>query len=575
MLKKVLLIVIIIVYSCEKSSNSMIADIVITNARVYTFSWDDPSLDGIPAQNAPYENGVWQPDAEAIAIKDRLIQFVGTNDEIQNYIGENTKIIDANNALVVPGLIESHGHVQEIGEKEEAVNLLNLSAEDIIDVIYKRSLEIPEGEWIVGSGWDEAVFSNDYPDMLELSAKVPNHPVVLNGLRGFGAMGNQLAFEKAGITNKTEATDGGEILKDDNGNLIYVLLNQAKNLLNNKVPEKSFEQKSRMMMYGLDELKSLGFTTAHHAGVIGEHMEVYEDLQSKDQLPIRIQAFVAARMFNIDLVNKWLEKGPTTNDTSFLQVKTFKAYYDGSLGSRGANFIEDYSDMPGHRGVSSTDYGFHPNLIENAMDAGFQLAIHAIGDKGNRDVLDFYDNYFKENPQSKALRHRIEHAQIVHPDDFKRFGELNIVASVEPGHAVEDMPWAIDRVGEERAKGGYAWRTLRKNNVTVIFNADYTGTDPSFFYGAYCAITKQKRDDDKQWFPEQAFTPEETLRAYTIWAAYTSKQEHLTGTIEKGKWADLTFMDMDVLNVGNTNPNQLLNGQILKTMVNGKVVYEK
>ena len=304
-------------------------------------------------------------------------------------------------------------------------------------------------------------------------------------------------------------------------------------------------------------------------------MEGYEDLHSKNELLLRTQIFVAARTHNIDLVNKWIEKGPTKNDTSFLQVKTFKAYYDGSLGSRGANFIEDYSDMSGHKGVASADYGFHSDMITKAMDAGFQLAIHAIGDKGNRDVLDFYENYFKENPKSKELRHRIEHAQIVHPDDFKRFGDLNIIASMEPGHAVEDMPWAIDRIGEERAKGGYAWRTLRKNNATVIFNADYSGTDPSFFYGAYCAITKQKRDDDKQWFPEQAFTPEETLRAYTIWAAYASKQEHLTGTIEKGKWADLTFMDIDILNIGNTNPNGILDGRILKTIVKGKIVYEK
>ncbi|TJY37109.1 amidohydrolase [Pontimicrobium aquaticum] len=574
-MKRILIIITVLIVSCSSNHKKEIADVVVTNARVYTLSWDDPSLDGTPAQNASIKNSVWQPDAEAIAIKNGLIQFVGTTKDVQNYIGENTEVIDAKNAFIVPGLIESHGHVQEIGEKNEDVNLIDLSAQEIIDAIYKRSQDVPEGEWIIGSGWDEAIFANEYPDMNELSKKVPNHPVVLNGLRGFGAMGNALAFEKAGITKKTKATDGGEILKDNQGNLKYVLLNHAKNLLNDKVPERTFEQKSRIMKYGLDELQSLGFTTAHHAGVLGEHMEVYEDLHSKNKLPIRIQAFVAARMHNIDLVNEWIAKGPTNNDASFLQVKTFKAYYDGSLGSRGANFIEDYSDKPGHKGVSSTDYGFHSDIITQAMDAGFQLAIHAIGDKGNRDVLDFYENYFKDNPKSKELRHRIEHAQIVHPDDFKRFGELNIIASMEPGHAVEDMPWAIDRVGEERAKGGYAWRTLRKNNATVIFNADYSGTDPSFFYGAYCAITKQKRDDDKQWFPEQAFTPEETLRAYTIWAAYASKQEHLTGTIEKGKWADLTFMDTDVLNIGNTNPNQLLNGQILKTIVNGKVVYER
>jgi len=574
-MKKVLIIIIAVIFSCDNYKQLPTGDIVITNAHVYTLSWDDPNLEGVPSENAPFKEGVWKPDASAIAIKDGLILFVGSNEEIQKYIGDNTKVVDANNAFIVPGLIESHGHVQEIGEKAEMVTLNNLSGDEIIEAIYQKSLQVPQGEWIIGSGWDEAIFANDYPDMNELSAKVPNHPVVLNGLRGFGAMGNKLAFEKADIAETTEAKDGGEILKDAKGNLRYVLLNHAKNLLNDKVPERTFKQKSRIMTYGLDELKRLGYTTAHHAGVIGAHMEVYEDLESKGMIPIRIQAFVAARMHNIELVNKWIEQGPTKSDTSFLQVNTFKAYYDGSLGSRGANFIEDYSDKAGHKGVSSADYGFHSDMITKAMDAGFQLAIHAIGDKGNRDVLDFYENYFKENPKSIELRHRIEHVQIVHPDDFKRFGDLKIIASMEPGHAVEDMPWAIDRVGEERAKGGYAWRTLRKNNATVIFNADYTGTDPSFFYGAYCAITKQKRDDDKQWFSEQAFTSEETLRAYTIWAAYASKQEHLTGTIEKGKWADLTFMDIDILNLGNTNPNGILDGRILKTIVKGKIVYEK
>ncbi|WP_347922721.1 amidohydrolase family protein [Pontimicrobium sp. SW4] len=574
-MKNILWLIVVILFSCSSNSKLDIADTVITNARVYTLSWDDPSLDGVPAQNASIKNDVWQPDAQAIAIKNGLIQFVGSNEEIQKYIGENTKIVDAKNAFVVPGLIESHGHVHEIGEKSEMVALNNLSGDEIIEAIYQKSLQIPVGEWIIGYGWDEAEFANEYPDMIALSNKVKNHPVALQGLRGFGAMGNALAFELAEITTETVATDGGEILKDEKGNLKYVLLNHAKNLLDNKIPKKTLEQRGRILKYGLNHLASLGYTTAHHAGVVKEWMEGYEDLDSRNELLLRTQIFVAARMHNIELVEEWVEKGPTSSDSAFLQVKTFKAYYDGSLGSRGANFLEDYSDQPGHKGVASTDYGFHEGLIKKALDAGFQLAIHCIGDKANREVLDLYDDYFKEHPESRDLRHRIEHAQIIHPDDFTRFKDLNIVASLEPGHAVEDMPWAIDRVGEERIKGGYAWRSLRKAGATVIFNSDYAGTDPSFFYGAYCAITKQKRDDDKQWFPEQVFTPEETLRAYTIWAAYASKQEHLTGTIEKGKWADFTFMDMDVLNIGNTNPNQLLNGQILKTMVNGKVVYEK
>ena len=567
-----LFVAALVLISCDKTPKDGFADTVITNANIYSLNWDDPKLDGTPAKNAPYKNKKWQFDAEAIAIKNNVIQFVGTEEEVQSFIGKNTKIIDVKKAVIVPGLIESHGHLQELGEKNEAINLENLSKKEIIDVIVKRAKETPKNEWIIASGWDEAVFANDYPNMVELSKKTQKNPVVLIGLRGFGTMGNKLAFDKAGITKKTKATDGGEILKDNKGNLKYILLNSAKNLLLDKIPQKTLAQQTRIMQYGFNEMLKLGFTTVHHAGVAENHMEVYEDLMRKNKMPMRIHAFIAARMYNINLVNKWLEKGPTTDHNSFLQVRNFKGYYDGSLGSRGAKFLEDYSDKKGHTGVSGKAYGFHKEMIQKAMDKGFQLAIHAIGDKANRDVLDLYENYFKKNPKSKELRHRIEHVQIVHPEDFSRFSKLNIVASMEPAHAVEDMPWAIDRVGEKRAKGAYAWRTLRNNNATVIFNSDFTGSDPSFFYGMHSAITKKKRTGKKQWFTEQAFTKEESLRAYTIWAAYAAKQEKLTGTIEVGKWADLTFMDVDILNASS---DEILKGSILKTMINGKIMFEK
>ena len=517
----------------QKPSQQNLADVVIKNAKVYTLDWDDPSPEGIPAKNAPFKNGIWYPDAEAIAIKNGLIQFVGSNDKAEKFIGNKTTIVNAENAVIIPGLIESHGHIQEIGEQKETIDLRDLSAEEIIETIYEKSLEVPENEWIVASGWDEGEFANKYPDMFVLSEKVPNHPVILYGLRGFGTMGNSLAFAKAGITSKTKVPDGGEILKNEKGNLKYVLLNNAKRLLDSKVPERTKKQKERILTYGLNNLASLGYTTAHHAGVRENYMSTYEALHEKNELSIRVHTFIATTLPNINLVNEWIKKGPTKNDTSFLQVKTFKAYYDGSLGSRGAKFLEDYSDKEGHTGICGKEYGFHEDLVRKAMDAGFQLAIHAIGDKANRDVLDFYEGYFHENSKSKELRHRIEHVQIVHPDDFSRFNELNIIASMEPAHAVEDMPWAIDRVGKERIKGGYAWRTLRKHHADIIFNSDLAGTNPDFFYGMYCAITRKKRNDDTQWFPEQVLTPEESLRAYTIWGAYAASQEHLTGLLKK------------------------------------------
>ncbi len=562
--------VLFVFVSCENQVETK-ADIVITNANVYTLQWDQPSLDGKPAANAPFSNNKWHFDAEAIAIKNNLIAFVGTTKEVQKFIGKTTQLIDAKNAVVIPGLIESHGHLQEIGEQKETISLRGLSAEDIVKTIIEKSKMTPKGEWIIASGWDEGKFANNYPDMNLLSQKVSNHPVVLYGLRGFGTMGNKLAFDKAGIDKNTKTPDGGQILKDAKGNLIYVLLNNARTLLNTKVPARTQAQKERILKYGLEHLASLGFTTTHHAGVRENYMPAYESLHQKNELALRVHAFIATTKPNINLVNKWIKKGPTKDANSFLQVRTFKAYYDGSLGSRGAKFLKPYSDKHNHTGTSGEEYGFYSDLVERVMDAGFQLAIHAIGDKANRDVLDFYENYFEKHPASKELRHRIEHVQIMHPDDFSRLHKLNIVASMEPAHAVEDMPWAIDRIGD-RVQYGYAWRTLRKYNTSLIFNSDFAGTNPDFFYGMYCATTRKKLNDDKQWIAEEVLTVEESLRAYTIWGAYAAKQEKLTGTIEAGKWADLTFIDIDIL---NSKPKAILKGKVLKTMVNGKFIYEK
>lgn len=569
---KILLFVLLIMAACVSNDQKVIADIIVINARVYTLSWDNPNLDGQPAKNAPYIDGKWNFDAEAIAVRNGRILFVGKEEDVQAFGDHSTKTIDAQEAIIIPGLIESHGHLQEIGEKKENINLESLSEKEILDVVIAKSKVIPKGEWIIASGWDEAQFANDYPDMEWLSKLTPDHPIVLVGLRGFGVMGNQLAFQKAGITRFTKAGEGGEILKDKNGNLQYVLLNSAKKLLLDRVPEKTLEQEVRMMKYGFQELLKLGFTTTHNLGVDKNDMDVYEYLHEKDSLPMRVHAFIAARLYNKKLIDEWLKKGPTDNDTSFLQVRGFKGYYDGSLGSRGAEFLEEYSDRKGHTGVGGEAYGFYDSLMVRALDKNFQLAIHAIGDKANRNVLDLYENYFSKNPKSKELRHRIEHVQVVNPTDFPRFSRLNIIASMEPAHAVEDMPWALDRIGKKRAKGAYAWRTLRKSGAQVIFNSDFTGSDPSFFYGMFSAITKMKKGDGKAYFPEQAFTKEETLRAYTIWGAYASHQEKLTGTIEVGKWADLTFIDTDIL---NATPREILKGSVLKTMINGKIVYQK
>ena len=276
-----------------------------------------------------------------------------------------------------------------------------------------------------------------------------------------------------------------------------------------------------------------------------------------------------------ELCEEWLERGPDTDTESMLRTLSVKAFYDAALGSRGARMIEDYSDMPGHRGTSGADYGFDQELVARMMAAGFQAEIHAIGDAGNRETLDFLEGVLAEHPEAAGLRHKIVHAQVVHPDDFQRFAELEIAASMQPPHAVEDMDWAEDRVGPERIKGAYAWRTMRETGVRLLLNSDLPGSDWDVFYGFQAAITRRDKSllPEGGWYPEQAFTPEEAVRGYTTWGAWAEFLEDVTGIIREGMRGDLTVMNIDPFVVGTDDPDRLQEGRILATIVGGNVVY--
>jgi predicted amidohydrolase YtcJ len=275
-----------------------------------------------------------------------------------------------------------------------------------------------------------------------------------------------------------------------------------------------------------------------------------------------------------DLCRRWIENGPR-DEASMLTVRSVKAYYDAALGSRGARLLEDYSDRPGHRGVSGSDYGFDEALAAEIIEAGFQIGIHAIGDAGNRETLDFLESVMEASPEARELRHRIEHAQVVHPDDFARFVPAGLIAAMQPPHCVEDKGWAEDRLGPERIRGAYAWRTMRRAGVPLTFSADLAGSDHDIFYGLHSAITR--RDTQLQppggWYPEQALSAEEALRGYTTWSALAAGWQDRTGVLAPGRWADLTIMDIDPLAVGATEPERLLEGRIVATVVAGTVVH--
>jgi predicted amidohydrolase YtcJ len=552
------------------------ASLILINARVYTLDWDEPGLDGAIMPGAPRDAGGWYPDARAIVTRDAEILFVGSNVDAMKFEGKSTRVIDLRGATVVPGLVDSHTHVFGLGALLDQVNLVGVETEEeAVELIIERAKSVPKGEWIVGRGWDEGAWANRYPDKALLTASVPDHPVFMDSLHGFAGWGNQMALDEARITADSVVPVGGEMRLGADGEPNGLFLNQAVQMLGSAVPEPSRETLAKHALLGLGQMAADGYTAVHEAGLDSRQMSVLEELEAADELPVRVYAMLSLR--DEELIRKWIGKGPDADADSKLVTRTVKAYYDGALGSRGARLLYDYADKPGHRGVSGDDYGFNEVLNAEAMKAGFQVAIHAIGDAGNREALDILEAVFEEDPSTAANRHRIEHAQVISPEDIPRLGRLGIIGSMEPPHAMEDKAWAEERLGSERILGAYAWRSLRETGARLTFNSDNPGSDHNIFYGLHSAITRQDKDGQPEggWYSVQRVTIDEAVRAYTTWSAYASFREDESGIIEPGRWADLTVMDIDPFVVAEQRPGRLLDGQILMTIVGGEIAYKR
>ena len=574
--KSILLLFGLIITGCSQNEGTQLgADMILTNARVYTMRWDEPDSNGTLSSKAPNNEG-WRPDAKAVVIQNSKIKFVGQTTKALSYKGEKTQIIDLAGATVLPGLVDSHTHVFGVGAALERVDLIGVSTEEeIVARVVERAKITPKGDWIIGRGWDEGVWANRYPDKELLTKFVPDHPVFLSSLHSFGGLVNQKALDVVGINSSTKVPVGGEIRLGNNGEPNGLFLNRAVPLVRDAIPTPSQEAMMIRALAGLNQMAEDGFVAVHDAGLDSSMMAALEELEAQNLLPIRVYGMLSLR--DESLMEKWINKGPDEDLDSMLVTRSVKAYYDGALGSRGARLLNDYSDLPGHRGISGDGYGFNEILMTRAMNKGFQVAIHAIGDAGNREVLDILERVFDESPSTKSNRHRIEHAQILHPDDLPRLGQLGIIASMEPQHAVEDKTWAETRLGLERIKGAYAWRSLRQNKAHLTFNSDNPGSDHNIFYGLHSAITRQDKYSlpEGGWYIEEAVNVDEAIRAYTSWSAYASFKEDVTGIIAIGRWADLSIMNVDPFLISDDSPVDLLDGQILMTIVNGSIVYER
>ena len=552
-----------------------VAELVIVNAHAYTLAWREPSRDGVPATDAPFDSvRGWHHDATAVAIRGGRIVYVGADSGTLAFRDANTRVIDLHGQVLLPGLVDAHTHVAELGQSLERVNLTGIASEaEAVERIVERASHTPKGEWIIGFGWDEGAWANHYPDMRLLTERVPDHPVLMRGLHGFAAWGNTLALRAAKITRDSPAPTGGEIRKDARGEPTGLLLNRAVPLLDDAVPSPTPAQRDAQLLRALHVMADAGYTGIHEAGASTDVMASLARLAQRDSLPLRVYAMLSGR--DSALVRQWIARGPYTAPGGLLSVRAIKAYYDGALGSRGAQLLADYTDRAGYRGISGGAYGFDRRLVADGMSAGFQVGIHAIGDAGNRATLDFIDSVMRAAPKARALRHRVEHAQVVSPEDIARFASLGVIASMQPPHAVEDKGWAEERLGHARIAGAYAWRTLRRAGAALVFSSDLPGSDWSPFYGLHSAISRQDTagKPPKGWYPEQRMTPEEAVRGYSTWSAYAGFDESDAGSISVGKRADLTAMDVDPFRL--ETPAALLRGKVLLTVSRGRITYDR
>jgi len=514
-----------------------------------------------------------QPSAEAVAIEGDRILWVGSTSEAKRLYPNPARTMDLYGATVLPGITDAHTHLINLGESLVRLNLKDIPTEQgIVERVKQRVASTAPGEWILGWGWDEGKWASHYPTNQALSAATPNHPVFLVGLHTFAAWANQRALELAGITKYTKDPDNGKIVRDErSGEPTGILLNRAQDLVAKHIPPMTLTEAKRAIQLAARECVRNGLTSVHEAKVTPLMVEAFQEMVREGQMPLRVYAMLDGADKN--LVEEWLKHGPAIDPHHQFTIRAFKLFADGALGSRGAALLEPYSDAPQTKGVMTTPESEVYRMTRRALEGGFQVCTHAIGDAANRAVLNAYEQAEKEVAAARDPRLRIEHAQVLAPKDIPRFAKLGVIASMQPTHCTSDMAWAEKRLGPERVKYAYAWRSVEDSGAHLPLSSDFPGETLNPFHGLYAAITRAdpQGNPPSGWHPEQKLTLEGALRGYTVEAAYAEFEEKDKGSIEKGKLADLTVISKDITRIP---PREILSIRVLRTFVGGKAVYE-
>jgi predicted amidohydrolase YtcJ len=572
-------------------------DLVLVNGKVYTV---DPA----------------KPWAEAVAIAGDRIVAVGTNAEVRRLSGPRTRVIDLGGAFACPGFNDAHVHIDSTGALLTGANLLDVHERGgFVERVQAAAARLPKGSWITRGDWGAyeqwGVGSSGQagsasapapfmPDRSWVDPVTPDHPVFVSRFDRTAYFANSLALAAAGIDSSTPAPPGGEIAKDAGGRLTGVLRGAAADLVAKVVPPVPFEQRLTQVRAVLREAREGGVTTMQDL-TTAPQLAAYQELRRRGELTARIMLrpqlwevpHVAALGISRGLGDEWL------------RFVGFKAWVDGIMGSSGALFFEPYAHDPGNKGYPRhiifpegaegaalrmtpaqryTDFGQGnlEKLLEQAADTGLPPHVHAIGDKGNRILLDVYERVLaRRNLVGADHRWRVIHAQVVHPDDFARFGRLKLVAEVNPYHVSDDMRWMEERIGKSRSEGAYAFRRLKEAGAVLVFGSDSPGTNAARYYlspvyGLYAAVTRQtlKGEPAAGWFPEQRLTIEEAIDAYTRAPAWASFEEDVKGTLQPGRLADLAVFDTDLVEAARKDPQALLRARVRYTIVGGRVVHE-
>jgi predicted amidohydrolase YtcJ len=530
------------------------ADLIVTNARIYTVD------DG-------------HPFVSALAVRDGKVQFVGSVREAMLLRGPATRVLDAEARTVIPGMVDAHAHLFGLGEFLRSIDLTDTrSFDEIVARVGARVKEVPSGRWLIGRGWDQNKWGDTrFPTHEALSRVSPNNPVVLTRIDGHALLANTATMRAAGVTAATKDPAGGRIERGANGEPTGVFVDNAMGLIDRVIPAMSHDEMRTAALAAVKESNRWGLVGLHDPGEPREVLDVFEELAKAGTFSLRVYAMISDDSAAIE---HYFQRGPQSAlYDAHLWIRAIKLYADGALGSRGAALLDPYTDDPKNSGLLKSTPEHLRDVSTRALQHGFQVATHAIGDRGNRVALDAYEAALKAVP-TVDHRFRIEHVQVLDHADLPRFAQLGVIPSMQAVHQASDMYWAPTRLGYARTFGAYAWRSLLNTGVIIPNGSDFPVERVNPLFSFHAAVSRQ--DDNSWppggWFPEQKMTREEALKSMTIWPAYAAFQEQTMGSLSPGKFADFVILDRDIMTIPDS---EILGTNVLATYIGGRVVYER